>query len=145
MENIPSPVCIAREKSDTEYAGVLNSVLPVILDRISFKSLYSELQYDKLKHGTAVYGVFWNPDAVKGLGDIDVKRIDILNLFWEPGICSLQESQNVFYTSLIDNEALYSAYPWAREKSTSVSTCAADFTFDRHLYAAFLRRNGAAQ
>ena len=133
MENIPSPVCIAREKSDTEYAGVLNSVLPVILDRISFKSLYSELQYDKLKHGTAVYGVFWNPDAVKGLGDIDVKRIDILNLFWEPGICSLQESQNVFYTSLIDNEALYSAYPWAREKSTSVSTCAADFTFDRSI------------
>ena len=133
MENIPSPVCIAREKSDTEYAEVLNSVLPVILDRISFKSLYSELQYDKLKHGTAVYGVFWNPDAGKGLGDIDVKRIDILNLFWEPGICSIQESQNVFYTSLIDNEALYSAYPWAREKSTSVATCAADFTFDRSI------------
>ncbi len=133
MENIPSPVCIAREKSDTEYAGLLNSVLPVILDRISFNSLYSELQYDKLKHGTAVYGVFWNPDAGKGLGDIDVKKIDLLNLFWEPGICSLQESQNIFYTSLIDNEVLYSSYPWARDSGSSTATCAADYTFDRSI------------
>lgn len=130
MENIPSPVCIAREKSDVEYAEVLNSVLPVILDRLSFNRLYSELQYDKLKHGTAVYGVFWNPDSQNGLGDIDVKRIDLLNLFWEPGVCSLQDSQNIFYTSLIDNEVLYAAYPWARESSPSASTCAADYIFD---------------
>ena len=131
MESIPSPVCIAREKSDVEYAELLNSVIPVILDRVSFKSLYSELQYDKLKHGTAAYGVFWNPDAQKGLGDIDIKRVDILNLFWEPGICSLQESRNIFYTSLIDNELLYSAYPWARESDSSSSVCAADYIFDR--------------
>ncbi len=130
MESIPSPVCIAREKSDVEYAEVLNSVLPVILDRLSFNRLYSELQYDKLKHGTAVYGVFWNPDSQNGLGDIDVKRIDLLNLFWEPGVCSIQDSQNVFYTSLIDNETLYSLYPWARESGSSVSTCAADYVFD---------------
>lgn len=130
MENIPSPVCIAREKSDTEYAATLNSVLPVILDRLSFNSLYSELQYDKLKHGTAVYGVFWNPDSQKGLGDIDIKRIDLLNLFWEPGICSLQDSQNIFYTSLIDNESLYSLYPWARENGSSATACVADYVFD---------------
>ena len=42
IENMPAPVCLAREESDTSYADTLNLVLPVILDRTSFKSTYSE-------------------------------------------------------------------------------------------------------
>ena len=112
LENIPSPVCLAREESDVVAANTLNSVLPVIFDRLSFNSTYSDAQYDKLKHGTAVYGVFWDPCAENGLGDIDIKRIDLLNLYCEASVLSLEDSRNVFYVSQAGYEETLEKYPW---------------------------------
>lgn len=111
MESIPTPVCLAREQSDTEAAKTLNSILPVIYDRVGFRRVYSDAAFDKLKHGTAVYGVFWDPLAENGLGDIDIKRVDILRLYWEPGISALEDSANVFYVSTVDRESLAQSYP----------------------------------
>lgn len=111
MESIPTPVCLAREQSDTSAAQTLNAVLPVIYDRIGFKRIYSDAAYDKLKHGTAVYGVFWDPLAENGLGDIDIKRVDILRLYWEPGISELEDSSNIFYVSTVDRKMLEESYP----------------------------------
>ena len=116
LENIPSPVCLAREKSDTGYADTLSCILPVIYDRIGFNKLYSDIMYDKLKHGTGVYGVFWDPCAENGIGDIDIKRVNLLNLYFEPGISELEESANVFYVSLEDRRLLAEKYPFATGK-----------------------------
>ena len=52
---------------------------------------YSDVWWYKLKTGTGVYGVFWNPRKHNGLGDIDIRGIDLLNLFWEPGIKDIQQ------------------------------------------------------
>lgn len=121
LENIPTPICLAREESDECAADTLNSVLPVIYDRLSFTQVYSDAMYDKLKHGTAVYGVFWDPCAENGIGDIEIKRIDLLNLYWEPGIRELQDSSNIFYVSLMDREALLEKYPQAADSSAAGS------------------------
>ena len=40
--------------------------------------------------------MFWNPELEDGLGDIDIRFLDILNVFWEPGITNLQASRNLF-------------------------------------------------
>ena len=117
LENLPSPVCLAREQSDAEYASTLSCVLPAVFDRLNFNSIYSDVIYDKLKHGTGVYGVFWDPCAENGLGDIDIKRIDLLNLYFEPGISELEQSSNLFYVSLADKQSLSSNYPWAFDSS----------------------------
>ena len=66
---------------------------------------------DKLKTGTGIYGVFWNPDKLDGLGDISIHRIDVLNLYWESGITDIQQSRNVFYLRLWDNDLLLEQYP----------------------------------
>lgn len=122
LENIPTPICLAREESDEQAADTLNSVLPVIYDRLSFTQVYSDAMYDKLKHGTAVYGVFWDPCAENGIGDIEVKRVDLLNLYWEPGIREIQDSSNIFYVSLMDREALLEKYPQAADSNAAGST-----------------------
>ena len=82
-----------------------------ILERNDWESVYSEGAYSKLKTGTAVYSVLWNPEACNNLGDIDVRRADILNLFWEPGVRDIQKSRNLFYTELVDNDILVDMYP----------------------------------
>lgn len=111
MDNYPEPVVLPRERSDEESAKVLSSVLPVILEYNDYEQTYSDNWWEKLKHGTAAYGVFWNPSKENGLGDVDIREIDLLKLFWEPGITDIQQSQNLFIVELVDEELLEQQYP----------------------------------
>ena len=111
MDAVPQWTVLPREESDETAARQLTDMLPVILERNDWESVYSEGAYSKLKTGTAVYSVLWNPEACNNLGDIDVRRADILNLFWEPGVRDIQKSRNLFYTELVDNDILVDMYP----------------------------------
>lgn len=111
MDNYPEPIVLPRERSDENSAKVLSSILPVVLENNDFGNVYSENWWEKLKHGTAVYGVFWNPEKENGLGDIDIKSIDLLKIFWEPGITDIQKSQNLFIVELVDKDVLKEQYP----------------------------------
>ena len=119
LDDMPEAVCLAREESDVPAAEALNAVLPVILDRASFTDVYSRTQYDKLKHGTGVYGVFWNPFADNGLGDVEVRAIDVLSLYTEPGVADIEDSKNLFYVSLMDEEEFFEKYPYAKDTDES--------------------------
>ena len=55
-------------------------------------------QWQKMKTGTGAYGVFWDKSALNGLGDISIRRVNMLNLFYQPGIDDIQASQNLFHT-----------------------------------------------
>ncbi|MDY3929847.1 MAG: hypothetical protein SOZ34_10875 [Clostridia bacterium] len=75
-----------------------------------------------LKHGVCCQGVFWDSTKENGLGDIAIKTIDIPNLFWEPGITDLQQSANIFYFNLVDNDVLQNSYPDLDSNKLSGST-----------------------
>lgn len=111
MDNFPEPVVLPRERSDEESAKVLSSVLPVILEYNDYEQTYSDNWWEKLKHGTAAYGVFWNSAKENGLGDIDIREIDLLKLFWEPGVTDIQKSRNLFIVELVDEDLLEQQYP----------------------------------
>lgn len=111
MDNFPTVCCLPREQSDKPAADILSQILPVIFERNGFEKLYNDAWWYKLKAGTAVYGAFWNPLRANGMGDIELKQIDILNLFWEPGVKDIQKSKNVFHIELTDNDTLVSLYP----------------------------------
>ena len=110
MDNYPEPVCLPREKSDTQSAEVLSEILPVVFKYNEFEKTYSESAWELLKHGTAVYGVFW--DARKdGIGDISIKGIDLLRIYWQPGVTDIQDSRNLFILDLVDTDLLTERYP----------------------------------
>ena len=111
MDNYPEPVVLPRERSDEESAKVLSSVLPVVLEYNDYEQTYSDNWWEKLKHGTAAYGVFWNSSKENGLGDIDIQEIDLLKLFWEPGVTDIQKSRNLFIAELVDEDLLEQMYP----------------------------------
>ena len=116
MDNYPEPVVLPREQSDEQSAKILSSVLPVVLEQNDFEQTYSDNWWEKLKHGTAVYGVFWNQKKENGLGDIDIRGIDLLKIFWEPGITDIQKSRNLFIVELADEEELERQYPQHKGK-----------------------------
>ena len=51
------------------------------------------------------------PAARGGLGEISIKSINILMLYWEPGVEDVQDSPNLFSLSLANNDQLESQYP----------------------------------
>ena len=111
MDNFPSPNILPREEGDKAEAEMLTSILPVVLDQNEFEQTYSDVWDYKLKTGTGVYGVFWDSSKLNGLGDISIKKIDLINLFWESGITDIQRSRNVFHVELADNDILIQSYP----------------------------------
>jgi hypothetical protein len=116
MDNYPEPLILPREQSDEESAKILKSILPVVLEQNGFRKTYRSVWWDKLVQGTGIYGVFWDSRKDNGLGDISVKQLDILNVYWEPGVTSIQDSRNLFLTELVDYDILEQMYPFAKGK-----------------------------
>ena len=130
MDNFPSPNIIPREEGDKGEAEMLTSIIPVILDQNDFEETYSDIQNYKLKTGAGVYGVFWDKSKLNGLGDIAIRRIDLINLFWESGIMDIQKSRNVFHVELMDNDLLTSAYPQLVNKLGGSSIDVSKYVYD---------------
>lgn len=116
MDNFPEPVALPREQSDEESAKTISSVLPVVMEQCEFEDTYSDEWWNKLKHGTSCYAVLWDPDKDNGLGDIEISGVDLLKLFWEPGIENLQDSHNLFLLELVDTADLEREYPQLKGK-----------------------------
>lgn len=121
MDNYPEANVLPRESGDTVDAKTISAILPVILERCDFEEKYSAGWWEKLKHGTAVYAPLWNSALENGLGDIEVGLVDLLNIFWEPGITDIQKSRNVFVVDLRDNDLLEGEYPQLKGKLGAVS------------------------
>lgn len=119
MDNFPEPNVLPREEGDKPHAKQLSEIMPVILERNEFEQTYNDAAWYKLKQGTCCYGVFWNNKLENGLGDIDIKQIDLLNIFWEPGIKDIQKSRNVFTVELVDKDLLEGQYPFLEGKLAS--------------------------
>ena len=107
----PGPVIRPREPDDRQEAQMLSSIIPCILEQNDFEEVYSDTCWQKMKQGTGVWGVYWDQEKLGGLGDISIRPVNVLNLFWEPGVTDIQKSQNVFYLELEDNETLLAMYP----------------------------------
>lgn len=111
MDSYPEPLVLPREAEDQDSAKVLTAILPVILERNQFDQTYSDNWWEKLKHGTSVYGITWDNTLENGLGDVSIQPLDLLNLFWQPGVTDLQNSRDLFLVNLVDNDTLQEMYP----------------------------------
>ncbi len=111
IDSYPEPVILPRMEDDKEEAQRLSKIVPVVMEMNDFEETYNDASWQKMQEGTGVYGVFWNSLKINGLGDIDIKKTNILNLFWEPGVNDIEDSRNVFYVSFEDKRELEQAYP----------------------------------
>ena len=130
MDNFPAPNILPREEMDKGEAEMLSSIIPVILDQNDFEQTYSDVWSYKLKTGTGVYGVFWDGTKLNGLGDISIKKCDIINLFWESGITDIQKSRNLFHVELVDNDLLIQQYPQLQGKLGNSTLTISEYVFD---------------
>ncbi len=108
----PSPNVLPRAADDEATAQALSSVLPVVLEQADYEQVYSDAWWRKLKQGTGVTGIFWDPAARGGLGDIAVRSVNLLMLYWEPGVQDIQDVAGLCSRlSLEDTARLTAQYP----------------------------------
>ena len=106
-ENYPSPNIIERDPDGTKTAETLSKLIECELDHIGFKKIYKNNTRNKLKYGTAIYGVFYNDIS----GDIDIKSIDIFDVFVDMHLRDIQDSNFLFISQAVDNDILKRNYP----------------------------------
>lgn len=116
MDSYPEPNILPRVGDDEAEAKQLSSIVPVAMEMNDFEKTYSAVQYQKLREGTGAYGVFWDSSKAGGLGDIAITKVNMLNLYWEPGVNEIQDSRNLFFTTYVDKEELYEEYPQLKGK-----------------------------
>ena len=119
MDNYPAPNVLPRAPDDEQTARVLSSVLPVVLEQADYEQVYSDTWWRKLKQGTGVKGVFWDPEQRGGVGEITVRPMNLLMLYWEPGVDDIQASPNFFSLGLEDTDQLTERWPQLEGHSTS--------------------------
>lgn len=111
VSNYPRPNILPREAEDAPQAAMLSKIVPLVLEQNDFEDTFDREVTQKLKSGCGCFGIFWDTTRLNGLGDVVVLPVDLLNLYWEPGINDIQDSRQVFYVALVDNDALREAYP----------------------------------
>ena len=133
MDNYPEPNVLPRAQDDEETARLLSDILPVVLEQADYESVYSDTWWRKLKQGTGVKGIFWDPALREGLGDIAIRSMDLLMLYWEPGVEDIQDSANFFSLALADNDRLAARWPQLEGKAGSSGITVGQYVSDQNI------------
>ena len=133
MEAYPEPNILPREEADKGEARMLSAIVPCVLEQNQFESTYSDNAWQKLKTGTGVYKVVWDKGKLNGLGDISVDRVNLLNIYWEPGVTDIQRSRYFFHTELCDKDVLEQRYPQLEGQLKGKSFMSTKFLYDDHV------------
>lgn len=111
IDNYPSVNILERDPDGTRAAELLTKIIPAQLEISEFKRAYKENIRSKLKYGTAVYGVFFD----KATGNIDIKGIDIADVYVDMNVSDVQDSPFVFIAAAVENDTLRERYPEFRD------------------------------
>lgn len=133
MEAYPEPNILPRESGDRGEARMLSSIIPCILEQNHFEDTYSDVMWQKVKTGTGVYKVVWDKSKLNGLGDISVEKVNLLNIYWEPGVTDIQRSRYFFHTEMFDKDVLEERYPELEGKLKGQSFVSTKFLYDDHV------------
>ena len=133
MKAYPEPNILPREQGDKGEASMLTAIIPCVLEQNHFEKTYSDAMWQKLKTGTGLYKVVWDKSKLNGLGDIHVERVNLLNVYWEPGVTDIQRSRYFFHTELWDKDVLEERYPQLKGKLKGQSFFSTKFLYDDHV------------
>ncbi len=115
MDSYPEAVVLGEEPGDDRLAAELTQIVRFILKRRGFRETYRRKCRDALKKGASVLQVFWNDALLGGLGDVDVRDVDVRAFLWDPAFEDIQEGRACIQYSFYPREWFARFYPGALE------------------------------
>ena len=116
MDSFPKPNILPREADDEGEARKLTDVIPAILENNDYEQVYRQGAWDFVIDGCCIKGVFWDTSKHDGLGDVAITNVDVHNLFWQPGISDIQDSDKVFHLTIEDIDVARAKWPKIADK-----------------------------
>lgn len=130
IEQYPEPNILPREEGDKAEAQLLTAIVPCVLEQNDFQGTYDKAMWAKTKYGCGTYKVVWDKNLLNGLGDIRVDKVNLLNVYWEPGVEDIQKSRYFFQTELVDKDVLRKKYPQLEGSLKGQGILSARFLYD---------------
>lgn len=130
IEQYPEPNILPREEGDKVEAQMLSAIVPCVLEQNDFQGTYDKAMWAKTKYGCGTYKVVWDKNLLNGLGDIRVDKVNLLNVYWEPGVEDIQKSRYFFQTELVDKDVLRKKYPELEGSLKGQGILSARFLYD---------------
>lgn len=130
MDSYPTCNFLPRQADDKEEARRLSAIVPVIFEQNRFEETYSDVTRYFLKQGGCPVWVYWDGTKNNGLGDVAIERLDYLNMFWEPGVVDIQDSENVFVVELVSKKILEQRYPQTQGHLDNEGVTVAKYIYD---------------
>lgn len=130
IEQYPEPNILPREEGDKAEAQMLSAIVPCVLEQNDFQGTYDKAMWAKTKYGCGTYKVVWDKNLLNGLGDIRVDKVNLLNVYWEPGVEDIQKSRYFFQTELVDKDVLRKKYPQLEGSLKGQGILSARFLYD---------------
>lgn len=130
IEQYPEPNILPREEGDKVEAQMLSAIVPCVLEQNDFQGTYDKAMWAKMKYGCGTYKVVWDKNLLNGLGDIRVDKVNLLNVYWEPGVEDIQKSRYFFQTELVDKDVLRKKYPELEGSLKGNGILSARFLYD---------------
>lgn len=113
MDNYPSPTVLGEEKGDENIARKLGKYLEYVLKRRGYKRVYRDKCRELLKKGMCIQEVYWDSELYGGLGDVNIKNIDIDSFLWDDSVSDLQLGRACFKYYFYPKQWFEDRYPQA--------------------------------
>lgn len=102
--NVPDPVVLPVTPDDEEKAQDLTKITKLILQKNGIEKALQLGERMRLKLGTAIWKVYFDPTKLNGLGDIAFEVIDPINFFIDPN--EVDNIQNARYVMTATKRSL---------------------------------------
>ena len=102
--NVPDPIVLPVQPEDEEVAKDLTKIVKIILDKNNISQALQLGERARLKFGTAIWKVYFDPTKLNGLGDVAFEVVDPVNFFIDPN--EVNDLQNADYVMTATRRSL---------------------------------------
>lgn len=82
--NVPEPVVLPTKPEDEDTARDLTTIAKILLKKNGIEDILQISERGRLKFGTSIIKVFFDPTKYQGLGDVSFENVDLANFFIDP-------------------------------------------------------------
>lgn len=82
--NVPDPIILPTNPEDEQVARDLTKIVKIILEKNGIEKYLQIGERERLKFGTCIWKVFFDPSKHNGLGDVAFEIVDPVNFFIDP-------------------------------------------------------------
>lgn len=113
MDNYPSPIILGEDREDSDVATRLGKYIEYVLKRRGYKRIYRDKCREMLKKGMSVQEIYWDTELYGGLGDVNIKNVEIDSFLWDDSVSDLQLGKACFKYYFYPKKWFEERYPQA--------------------------------